>query len=117
RVIAETRGNPQALLDVPRDAAGTQLVASFGLLGAQGLAGRIEESFARQFEALSDDAQRLVLLAAAEPLGDPVLLWHAAAKLGIAPAAVDDVKAHGLLAIDERVTFRYPPARSAVYES
>lgn len=117
RIIAETRGNPLALLELPRDVTATQLVAGFGPLGAQGLAGRIEESFVRQLQALSDDARRLLLLAAAEPLGDPLLLWHAAAKLGIGPAAADDVKAHGLLAIEERVTFRHPLARSAVYGS
>jgi DNA-binding CsgD family transcriptional regulator len=95
----------------------TQLAGGFGLLGAQALTGRIEESFVRQLKALSDDARRLLLLAAAEPLGDPLLLWRAAEVLGIEPAVAGHVEANGLLAIGERVTFRHPLARSAVYRS
>jgi len=117
RIIAETRGNPLALLELPRGLTATELAGGFGLLGAQGLSGRIEESFVRQLRALPDDARRLLLLAAAEPLGDPLLLWRAAAKFGIAPTAVDDVEPHGLLTIGERVTFRHPLARSAVYRT
>jgi DNA-binding CsgD family transcriptional regulator len=117
RIIAETRGNPLALLELPRGLTATELAAGFGLLGAQGLAGVIEERFVRQLQTLSDAARRLVLLAAAEPLGDPLLLWRAAAKLGIGPEAADDVVAPGLLAIDGRVMFRHPLARSAVYGS
>ena len=87
------------------------------MLGAQTLTGRIEESFVRRLEPLSDDARRLLLVAAAEPLGDPLLLWRTAERLGIGPAAADDVEARGLLAIGERVMFRHPLARSAVYRS
>ena len=117
RIIAETRGNPLALLELPRGLTATQLAGGFGLLGAQALSGRIEESFVRQLQALSDDARRLLLLAAAEPLGDPLLLWRAAEELGIEPTVAGDVEAHGLLAISERVTFRHPLARSAVYRA
>ena len=117
RIIAETRGNPLALLELPRGLTATQLAGGFGFLGAQALTGRIEESFVRRLEALSDDARRLVLVAAAEPVGDPLLLWRAAERLGIGPAAAEDAEAHGLLAIGERVTFRHPLARSAVYRS
>ena len=117
RIIAETRGNPLALLELPRGLTATQLAGGFGLLGAQSLSGRIEESFVRQLQALSEDARRLALLAAAEPLGDPLLLWRAAEALGIEPAVAADVEAHGLLTIGERVTFRHPLARSAVYRS
>ena len=117
RIIAETRGNPLALLELPRGLTATQLAGGFGLLGAQALTGRIEESFVRQLQALSDDGRRLLLLAAAEPLGDPLLLWRAAEVLDIAPAVAGDVEANGLLAIGERVTFRHPLARSAVYRS
>ena len=116
RIIAETRGNPLALLELPRGLTATQLAGGFGLLGAQGLPGRIEESFVRRLEALSDDARRLLLLAAAEPVGDPLLLWRAAEQLGIAVEAVD-AGTDGLLTIDERVTFRHPLVRSAVYRS
>src|SRR4051812_15869790 len=76
RIIAETRGNPLALLELPRGLTARQLAGGFGLLGAQALTGRIEEGFVRRLEALSDDARRLLLVAAAEPVGDPLLLWR-----------------------------------------
>jgi hypothetical protein len=117
RIIAETRGNPLALLELPSGLTATQLAGGFGLLGAEGLTGRIEESFVRRIGTLSGDARRLLLLAAAEPLGDPPLLWRAAERLGIGPAAAEGAEAQGLLAIGERVTFRHPLVRSAIYRS
>ena len=116
RIIAETGGNPLALLELPRGLTATQLAGGFGLLGAQGLSGRIEEGFVRRLEALSDDARRLLLLAAAEPVGDPLLLQRASERLGVAVSAVDS-ETDGLLAIGQRVTFRHPLVRSAVYRS
>src|SRR4051812_31605468 len=115
RIIAETRGNPLALLELPRGLTATQLAGGFGLVGAQALTGRIEESFVRRLEALSDDARRLLLVAAAEPVGDPLLLGRAAARLRISPAAAEEAQADGLLVIGQRVTFRHPLVRSAVY--
>jgi len=117
RIIAETRGNPLALLELPRGLTATQLAGGFGILGAQALPGRIEESFVRRFQSLGDDARRLLLLAAAEPVGDPLLLWRAAERLGIDPAGVESADTQGLLAIGERVTFRHPLVRSAMYRS
>jgi DNA-binding CsgD family transcriptional regulator len=117
RIIAETRGNPLALLELPRGLTATQLAGGFGTLAARTLPGRIQESFVRQLQTLSDDARRLLLLAAAEPVGDPLLLWRAAEQLDIGPAAADGAQAQGLLAIGERVTFRHPLVRSAVYRS
>ena len=116
RIIAETRGNPLALLELPRGLTAAQLAGGFGLLGAHALSGRIEDSFVRRLEALSDDARRLMLLAAAEPVGDPLLLWRAAEQLGITVSAVD-AETDELLAIGERVIFRHPLVRSAVYRS
>ena len=117
RIIAETRGNPLALLELPSGLTATQLAGGFALLGAEGLTGRIEESFVRRIGTLSGDARRLLLLAAAEPVGDPLLLWRAAERLGIGPAAAGGAEAQGLLAIGERVTFRHPLVRSAIYRS
>jgi DNA-binding CsgD family transcriptional regulator len=117
RIIAETRGNPLALLELPRGLTARQLAGGFGLLGAQALTGRIEESFVRRLEALSDDARRLLLVAAAEPVGDRLLLWRAADRLGIRPAAAEEAEADGLLAIGEWVRFRHPLVRSAVYRT
>jgi DNA-binding CsgD family transcriptional regulator len=115
RIIAETRGNPLALLELPRGLTATQLAGGFGLVHAQTLTGRIEESFVRRIEALSDETRRLLLIAAAEPVGDPLLLGRAAERLWIPPAAADEAEADGLLVIGERVTFRHPLVRSAVY--
>ena len=117
RIVAETRGNPLALLELPRGLTASQLAGGFGLLGAQPLTGRIEESFIRRLELLSADGRRLLLVAAAEPVGDPLLLWRAAERLGIAPGAAEAAEAEGLLAIGGRVTFRHPLVRSAMYRS
>ena len=117
QIIAETRGNPLALLELPRGLTASQLAGGFGLVGAQALPGRIEESFVRRLNVLSDSGRRLLLLAAAESTGDPLLLWRAAEPLGIGPEAVDDLEQKGLLAIAHRVTFRHPLVRSAVYGS
>jgi DNA-binding CsgD family transcriptional regulator len=117
QIVAETHGNPLALLELPRGLTATQLAGGFGLPGAQPLAGRIEESFVRRLEELPDDARRLLLVAAAEPVGDPLLLWRAGERLWIRPAAAEAAEADGLLEIGERVTFRHPLVRSAVYRS
>jgi DNA-binding CsgD family transcriptional regulator len=116
RIIAETRGNPLALLELPRGLTATQLAGGFGMLPAHALSGRIEESFVRQLETLCDDARRLLLVAAAEPVGDPLLLLRASERLGIADSAVE-AATEELLALGERVTFRHPLVRSAVYRS
>jgi len=117
RIIGETRGNPLALLELPRGLTATQLAVGFGLVDAQALSGRIEESFRRRLEGLSEDTRRLLLVAAAEPVGDSLLLWRAAQELDIKPRAADQAETEGLLAIGERVIFRHPLVRSAVYGS
>jgi AAA ATPase domain len=105
RIIAETRGNPLALLELPQGWTAPQLASGFGMLGTEALSGRIEESFARRLEALPQDSRLLLLVAAAEPVGDPLLLLRASERLGIAASAVEPATDE-LLAIGERVTFR-----------
>ncbi|MGO9489706.1 MAG: helix-turn-helix transcriptional regulator [Solirubrobacteraceae bacterium] len=117
RIVAETRGNPLALLELPEGLTATQLAGGFGLLDAQGLSGRIEESFVRRLVPLPEDTQLLLLAAAAEPAGDPLLLWRAAERLDLPRAAAGAAEAGGLLEIRGRVVFRHPLARSAVYRS
>ena len=88
QIVAETRGNPLALVELPRELAVPELAGGFGLPGAVVVPGGAEEMFRRRVEALPAESRRLLLLAAAEPTGDPVLLWRAAALLGIgSPAA------------------------------
>jgi hypothetical protein len=115
RIVAETRGNPLALLELPRGLTPAELAGGFGLPDAPGLAGRIEDSFRRRFVGLPAESQRLLLVAAAEPVGDPVLLWRAAERLGIGVQAAGHTA--GLLEIGARVTFRHPLVRSAVYRT
>jgi len=117
RIVAETRGNPLALLELPRGLTATQLAGGFGLLGAQALSGRIEESFRQRLGELPAESERLLLVAAAEPVGDPLLLWRAAERLGVGVSAAAAPETEGLLAIDRWVTFRHPLVRSAVYRS
>ena len=113
RIVAETRGNPLALLELPRGVPGVP----GGGAGVPGLPGRIEESFRRRLEVLPAATQRLMLVAAAEPAGEPALVWRAAERLGIGAGAVAPAADAGLLAIGERVTFRHPLVRSAVYRA
>jgi DNA-binding CsgD family transcriptional regulator len=117
RLLAETRGNPLAILELPRGLAAAQLPGGVGLQGPRALSGRIEESFLRRLEALPDEARMLLLVAAAEPVDDPLLVWRAAERLGIGISAAAAVETEGLLAVGERVTFLHPLVRSAVYRS
>ena len=116
RIIAETRGNPLALLELPRDLTPVQLAGGFGILGPQALTGRIEESFVRRLDTLSDATRRLLLVAAAEPIGDPLLLLRACGRLGISVAGANG-ESEELLELGERVTFRHPLVRAGVYRS
>jgi hypothetical protein len=115
RVVAETRGNPLALLELPQDLSYAELAGGFGLLDAKSLAGRIEDSFRRRLTPLPPDLRRLVLVAALEPIGEPSLVRRAAQRLGIAVDAVEPAELAGLLHFDERITFRHPLVRSAIY--
>jgi AAA ATPase domain len=115
RLVAETRGNPLALLELAREPAVGQVAGGFGLVAPQELSGRIEQRFRQRLEDLPEDARRLLLVAAAEPVGDPLLLWSAAERLGIRPASAGE--AERLLAIGDRVTFLHPLVRSAVYRA
>jgi DNA-binding CsgD family transcriptional regulator/tetratricopeptide (TPR) repeat protein len=117
RIIAETGGNPLALLELPRGLTATQLAGGFGLQGVKALSVRVEESFLRRLNPLSQQARRLLVLAAAEPVGDPLLLWRAAQRLGVGREAADDLESQELLEIRDRVVFRHPLVRSAIYGS
>jgi len=117
QIVAETGGNPLAILELPRGLSPAQLGGGFGLPAALPLSTGIERSFRRRLAGLPRDARRLLLLAAAEPLGDPVLLWRSARQFGIPEAAAQAVESEGLLTLDGAVTFRHPLVRSAVYGS
>jgi DNA-binding CsgD family transcriptional regulator len=117
QIVAEARGNPLALLELPRGWTAAELAGGFGLPGAIPLAGRIEESFRRQLGALPAQPRRLLQLAAAEPTGDPVLVWRAAGRLGVGAEAAGPAVEAGLAEFGVRVRFRHPLVRSAAYRS
>jgi hypothetical protein len=114
-IVAETRGNPLALLELPRGLSPAQLAGGFGLPGAAPLAGRIEDSFTRQLQILPDQTRRLMQLAAAHPSGDRALVWRAAGRLGIPVQVMDPAVQAGLVEFGAGVRFRHPLARSAAY--
>ena len=121
-IIAETHGNPLALLELPRGLTPAELAGGFGLPGAPPgaapLTDRIEDSFTRQLDALPADTRQLVQLAAADPSGDRSLVWRAAGRLGIpARAAAAAAVEAGLIEFGAQVQFRHPLARSAAYWS
>ena len=117
RIIAETRGNPLALLELPRGLSPAQLAGGFGLPEVLPLSGRIEESFLRRVDGLPDQARRLLVLVAADPVGDPALVWRAAARLGIGTEAAAPAADAGLVEFGVAVRFRHPLVRSAVYRA
>jgi DNA-binding CsgD family transcriptional regulator len=117
QIIADTHGNPLALLELPRGLTSAQLAGGFGLPGAGPLDARIEDSFRRQLEALPAQTRRLLQLAAADPSGDAALVWRAAERLGLDAAAAGPSVAAGLAEFGTRVRFRHPLVRSAAYRS
>jgi DNA-binding CsgD family transcriptional regulator len=115
QIVAETGGNPLALLELPRGLTVAELAGGFGLPGAIPLAGSIEASFERRVGALPNQTRRLLLVAAADPAGDPALVWRAAARLGVGTEAAAPAAEAGLAEFGTRVRFRHPLARSAAY--
>ncbi len=117
RIVAESHGNPLALLELPRTWTTAQLAGGFGLLDDRPVAGKIEQSYVQRLALLPPDTRQLVLTAAAEPLGDPALLRRAATKLGVDTAALEQAVDAGLLRMGGTVVFAHPLVRSAAYRS
>ncbi|MCO8269925.1 AAA family ATPase [Actinoplanes sp. TRM 88003] len=117
RIVAETQGNPLALLELPRGLTAAELAGGFGRPDARPLANQIELSFLRRVEALPAETRRVLLIAAAEPVGDVSLLTRTAGRLGLDPAAVAPAEAADLITVGTRVRFRHPLVRSAAYRA
>jgi DNA-binding CsgD family transcriptional regulator len=117
RILAETRGNPLALRELPRGLTPAELAGGFGLPDARPLTSRIEHAFLLRVKALPRDSQLLLLTAAAEPLGDATLLWRAGERLGIDGDAGLSAEAAGLIELGARARFTHPLVRSAVYRA
>lgn len=116
-LVAEARGNPLALLELPRGLSPDELAGGFGLPGVVPLAGRIEDSFLRQLAAMPAPTRRLMLLAAADPSGDPSLVWRSAHRLGLPADAGEPAVEAGLAEFGTHMRFRHPLLRSAIYRS
>lgn len=116
QILAEARGNPLALLELPRSLMPAGAAGGFGLPGAVSLAGGIQESFRRRVSAVPDGPRRLLLLAAADPTGDAPLVWRAAARLGLDTGSATPLSDAGLVEFGTRVEFRHSLARSAAYQ-
>lgn len=117
RIIAESHGNPLALLELPLSGQPADWAGGFELPGVLDVPRRVEESFHHRSRSLPDDTQLLLVVAAAEPTGDADLLWRAVEGLGMTRRSADPAEAAGLLHIDTRVRFRHPLVRSAVYRA
>src|SRR5579864_174185 len=117
QIVAETQGNPLALIELTRGLSRAQVAGGFGLPGALSIEGRIEERFLARLKVLPADTRTFLLLAAAEPTGDPALLWQAAERLGVTGQVSGPAEGDGLLEVGIRVQFRHPLIRSAVYRA
>lgn len=117
RIIAETHGNPLAILELPKGLSPAQLAGGFGLPASVTLADQIEESYRRRLARLPADSRRLLLVVAADPTGNSDIVWRAADQLGIAEEAAEAIEREGLIEFGERVVFRHPLVRSAVYNT
>jgi DNA-binding CsgD family transcriptional regulator/alkylated DNA nucleotide flippase Atl1 len=117
RLIVEASGNPLALIELPRGLTTAELAGGFGLPATATLDARIEESFGRRVAALPRAVRTLILIAASDPTGDPLLVWRAAAMLGIPRSAAVAAESTGLIAFQPHVAFRHPLVRSSVYRA
>jgi DNA-binding CsgD family transcriptional regulator len=117
QIVAESHGNPLALLELPRTWSTTELAGGFGLPRGGPVAGKIEQSYARRLFELPHETRLVVLTAAAEPLGDPVLLRRAAARLRLDSDTARPAADAGLLKVGARVEFSHPLVRSAAYRA
>ncbi len=117
RIVTESHGNPLALLELPRTWKMADLAGGFGLPDSRPVPGKIEQSYARRLLELPAETRLLILIAAAEPQGDPLLLQKASETLGVAMTAADPAADAGLLTVGQHVKFAHPLVRSAVYRA
>ena len=115
QLVTESRGNPLALLELPKGRTVDELAGGFAIPRGTAVASTVEKDFQRRHAALPDDTRRLLLVASADPTGDSALVWRSARRLGIAPRAALAATDAGLAEFDHRIRFRHPLARSVSY--
>ena len=114
-IVAESAGNPLAILELHRALTPGELAGGYGLAGAKSISGRIEDNFLHQFHQLPSPTRTLLLIAAAEPTGEALWLWAAGKRLGVDVDAAMPAEKAGLISLDDRLRFRHPLVRSAIY--
>ena len=117
RIIAETRGNPLALLELPRTWTAAELVEGFSEPEREPVDFQLERAFAKRLGNLPGETRILLTLAAAEPKGDPAILWSAADEMGLDWRAAGAAEAEGLIDFNQRVHFRHPLVRATAYRT
>ncbi|MET0698455.1 MAG: AAA family ATPase [Mycobacterium sp.] len=117
RLLGEAAGNPLALVEMPGALSPAELAGGFGLASPRTAATNVEDVFAQRFQALPEPTRLLLLIAAAEPVGEAAWLWSAAQRLGVGVADAAPAEAAGLVGLDTRISFRHPLVRSAIYRS
>ncbi|MFE3202471.1 LuxR C-terminal-related transcriptional regulator [Embleya sp. NPDC059237] len=115
RIVAETGGNPLALIEIAGTLAPDHLAGTTPLHAPLPVGARLESHFSHRIGALPAETRALLLLLSAAPTEDPLLLWRAAGVLGIPAKAADAAVSAGILAPDDHAGFRHPLIRSAVY--
>ena len=83
RIVAETARQSSGVIGIARGLTPAELAGGFAVPDAVPVSGRIEAAFRRRLDVLPAETRLLLLVASAEPLGDPVLVWRAAGRLGI----------------------------------
>lgn len=117
RVVAETRGLPLAILEVPRSMSAAELSGGFWIAGKRSSPAAVEQTYVRRIRALPAATRQLLLLAAAEPVGDAPLFLRAAARLGVAISELGPAESEGLIEFGPRMRFAHPLMRSAAYRA
>jgi len=117
RIIAEARGNPSSLLELPRSLSPGQVAGGYALPRSVAVTRHVEDCFRHRLQQLPADTRGLLIVAAAEPLGNPAVVLRAAETLGFGAAAAAPQEWDGLLKIGAKVVFRHPFVRSSVYHA
>jgi len=117
-LLAQTGGNPLALVELPNALTGDQLDGTEPIPAPLRLTDRVQRIFLDRCRRLPDEVQTLLLVAAADDSGSLTLVAHAAALLGVSAAAVPEAERAGLIVTDhDTVRVRHPLVRSAVYQA